>query len=268
MATLFVRLFMAPSGAAQEKLQNHLSSLSFIIIITVVIVWWPKAALVLLSDILFLFGISSKSKGASLVDHTRWRCSTDDICDTLSFFKKKNEWIVAQFIQNWHLQLQSGAVSFVCGRVRLQMMMLSRSDCWLFHPIEGPMIDDDPSTCSAGWNLRHRCPLLPKVAPQNLTVFILHGVHSFGGSDSSKFAMHTKWRRISFIRNGKRPLLWLCCCDWTPVSTFFRPSAPRYPSAAWLDWYIFDTDGSNRFRWLPTNRIKMFKRTFFQQGLR
>ena len=88
MATLFFRLFMAPSGAAAEKLENHLSSLSFIIIITVVIVWWPKACAFIRYFVSFFSGMFFGNQRARqpLITQGGAVQQSDDICDTLSFY--------------------------------------------------------------------------------------------------------------------------------------------------------------------------------------
>ena len=232
MATLFFRLFMAPSGAAAEKLENHLSSLSFIIIITVVIVWWPKACAFIRYFVSFYFvEFSLEIKGrVSRWSHKVALFNGQTISATRCHFIKQKR---IKFIQNWHVQ--SGAVSFVSGRVRLQMTMLS--DCWLLHPIK-KSVDRWSSVDLLG----QKPPPSVFVSPPRTRPFSF----IFPAPTRLNFAKWTKWRRISFIRNGR-------CCG----STFCAEI-----SIGCLDWYIFDTDGSNRFRWLPTNRIKMFKRTF------
>ena len=189
--------------------------------------------LVLLSDILFLFfpEFSLEIKGrVSRWSHKVALFNGQTISATRCHFIKQKR---IKFIQNWHVQ--SGAVSFVSGRVRLQMTMLS--DCWLLHPIK-KSVDRWSSVDLLGQKLPPSVSVSPP-RPRPFS-FILPAPTRLN------FAKWTKWRRISFIRNGR-------CCG----STFCAEI-----SIGCLDWYIFDTDGSNRFRWLPTNRIKMFKRTF------
>ena len=208
MATFFFRLFMAPSGAAAEKLENHLSSLSFIIIITVVIVWWPKACAFIRYFVSFFFvEFSLEIKGrVSRWSHKVALFNSQTISATRCHFIKQKR---IKFIQNWHVQ--SGAVSFVSGRVRLQMMMLS--DCWLLHPIKNPLIDDHPSTCSAR-NLRHRCPCLR---------LELGRFHSF-----------CRLRLVWISQSGQNGVAFH---SFEMAAVVARPSAPRYPSAALIDIY-------------------------------
>ena len=166
--------------------------------------------LVLLSDILFLFffvEFSLEIKGrVSRWSHKVALFNGQTISATRCHFIKQKR---IKFIQNWHVQ--SGAVSFVSGRVRLQMTMLS--DCWLLHPIKNPLIDDHPSTCSAR-NLRHRCPCLR---------LKLGRFHSF-----------CRLRLVWISQSGQNGVAFH---SFEMAAVVARPSAPRYPSAAWIDIY-------------------------------